>query len=166
MAQVSLLHLGDGLGQAATFAFEHAMAHRALLATMSPLTRFSVVPYLLDPMVGSGAPAAKWNLNHQQAHDDSLRNVQSQYYWPPITTDVTQPNPTPPPPTITVPVVTQQTPTIGLRIGQNLIDNNLGDPRQLTWWMFQNFMEHYVAATVTVPAPAPKPSPQPTFPFW
>lgn len=149
----------------AMFAFEHAMAHRELLAVMAPLNRFSVAPYFVDPAMPAW-PANKWQLNHQQAHNDALRDIPSRYFWRFFTTITNVPNPTPPPPTIPVTTITPETVTFGLRIGQNLIDNDLNSPRQLTWWTFQNFMEHYVASTTVAPAPSPKPAPQSTFPFW
>lgn len=50
--------------------FENMMAHREYFAVMRPLDGFSVIPYLLDPPFETDIPAAAWNLNHQQAHND------------------------------------------------------------------------------------------------
>ena len=52
------------------YGFEHMMRHREYFAVMKPLHGFSVLPYLLDPATGTDQPAQKWNLNHQQAHND------------------------------------------------------------------------------------------------
>jgi hypothetical protein len=139
MARVSLLHMGDGLGQRAAFEFEHAMAHRNALGVMSPLTRFSVIPYLIDPMQHGNRPAGKWSLNHQQAHDDALRYLPSQF----------------------------GSADRGLYIGQDLVDSNLDNPRQRTWWIFQNHMEHYIGGSTIIPnVPIPPPAPQWVYPFW
>jgi hypothetical protein len=162
------------------FSFVHAMEHRSVLGVIGfqpgftpqtgstakaipprpPLSQYSVIPYFVDPIAG-GIPAGKYHLNHQQAHNDALRNVPNRYFWQYTTTSVPQPPPNPP--------LTFQTPQMveyGLRVGANLIDFNLNNKRQRTWWTFQNHMEHYAMASTTVPAPAPKPAPQAFFPFW
>ena len=59
-------------GNDPAFPFHHAMAHRTLLGAMSPLNRFSSIPYLLDPPIGAEYPNGWWNRNHQQAHNDAL----------------------------------------------------------------------------------------------
>ena len=157
MAQCVLLNSNDPM-----FPFVHAMEHRAMLGIMSPLTRFSGLPYFVEPMIGGLLPAQNWNLNHQSAQDDMLRNVPTQYAWQYIIT--TSPNPTPPPPTIT----TQTDPTItyGLKIGGDLMDYDLADPRQRIWWTWQNLQDHMAASRMVLPAPAPLPAPQTIFPFW
>lgn len=73
MAQTALLHFGSGLGQASAFTFDHVMEHRKLLGGMSPLDRFSVLPYFLDPF----ANRPDWHMNHQQAHNDGMANLPS-----------------------------------------------------------------------------------------
>jgi hypothetical protein len=118
------------------FAFEHSMAHRAALGIMAPLDRFSAIPYFVEPDLGDNQPASMWNLDHQQAHNDALQNLPSAY----------------------------GATAIGLAIGQNLVDSNLDDPEQRTWFTFQNFMEHYVGANTILPAPGPET--EWTFPFW
>ena len=159
MARATLLNVFDPW-----FGFEHAMAHRNALAVIGfqpaggtvtnpiparpPLSKFSAIPYFIDPMQNTGRRAGKWHLNHQQAHDDAFRNLPSQYYFAP-----------PPPGTL-------GSVTFGLRIGGNLVDTSFADDRQLKWWEFQNHIEHYVGSTVIAPAPAPKPAPQSIFPFW
>jgi hypothetical protein len=52
------------------FVFEHMMQHRAMMAVMAPLHRFSRLPYLLDPSYQIDIRAGPWNADHQQAHDD------------------------------------------------------------------------------------------------
>jgi hypothetical protein len=139
MARVSLLRMGDGLGQRAAFELEHAMAHRNALGVMAPLPRFSVIPYLVEPMQVGARPTTQWHLNHQQAHDDALSNLPSQF----------------------------GSTSIGLRIGRDLADYNLEDPRQRTWWIFQNHMEHYIGGSTILPqVQFPPPAPQWTYPFW
>lgn len=66
MSTANLLNMDDRI-----WAFEEAMAHRRLLTGMSPLDRFSVLPYLLDPMVDMPF----WRLNQQQAQDDAIRTL-------------------------------------------------------------------------------------------
>jgi len=56
------------------YEFEHMMQHREYFAIMGSrdqgLSGFSVLPYVLDPGIGTTSPAQNWNQNHQQAHDD------------------------------------------------------------------------------------------------
>lgn len=94
----------DPLGQA-TYFFEEAMAHRTLLGAMSPLDRFSVLPYLLDPFLDNGM----WFLNHQQAQNDALTTL---------------------------------VPLFG---ATNLVDTDMDNPEQRTWFEFVNHQELYVA---------------------
>lgn len=139
MARVSLLHRGDGLGQRQAFDLEHAMAHRNALGVMHPLTRFSIVPYLIDPMQAAGTPASQWHMNHQQAHNDALDNLPSAF----------------------------GSGTTGLRVGGILADSDLDKPSQFRWWMFQNHTEHYVGGnTINPNVQLPPPSPQWIYPFW
>ena len=121
------------------FAFDHAMAHRNGLGIMSPLDRFSAIPYFVDPMVGVAEPASIWHLRHQQAHNDALANLPTEF----------------------------GASTVGLFIGQNLRDYNLDDARLRTWWTFENHMEHYVGGnTISPNVYIPPPAPQWTYPFW
>jgi hypothetical protein len=148
MSLVSILTMTQGLGAAETFAFEHAMAHRNYLGQMAPLTRFSVIPYLLDPMIDNPSIAASnWHLNHQQAHNDALTSIPS-YYVNPRTGEAWPEGET----------------EVGLFIGTDLRDTDLNNEGQRKWWLFLNHQEHYVANGVTLPASI-DPPPQ-TFPFW
>jgi hypothetical protein len=110
-----------------TFAFEHMMATRNYFVAMAPLDRFSVLPYLLDPfqpMPPDIVAAQNWNLNHQQSHNDALLNLPT-YYGAPV--------------------------EIGLSVGQILLETNFDIPDQVSWWTFQNWMEHYIADNVMYP---------------
>jgi hypothetical protein len=181
MASVTLMRMGNGLGQRSAYNFEHAMAHRAVLGVIGfqpgikppstivpppwpavkprpPLSQYSVVPYFIEPPQGQKVGAGKWHLNHQQAHNDALQNIPSRYFWQ---SPVTPPPATPPPPP---PAPTKI--TYGLRIGQNLVDTSFANERQRKWWIFQNWMEHYTMSQTVAPPPSPKPAPQWVFPFW
>ena len=59
--------------------FEQMMSHRQYFAVMELLTRFSALPYLLDPPWETNLPAGMWNLLHQQAHNDFNRTLPSNY---------------------------------------------------------------------------------------
>jgi hypothetical protein len=123
------------------FAFQHAMYHRNALGVMSPLTRFSVIPYFIDPATGKRS-ADSWYLNHGQAHNDAMNNLPSTYLG-----EV----------------------TAGSGVGANLVDTVLDNPWSRSWWVFQNNLEHYVGANTILPAPQippPPPAPTWTFPFW
>lgn len=134
MSRAALLNMDDP-----AFGFYHAMAHRNAFGVMSPLNRFSVLPYFIDPWLGDSGAARKWNLNHQQAHNDALQNL-PEYFG---------------------------ATSIGLRIGGNLIDSDLNNPRQRKWFEFQNHQEHYVGGDVILPnVQFPPPAPQWVYPFW
>ena len=119
------------------FAFEHAMNHRTWFGAMAPLTRFSVLPYLLDPMQNTNIPAGQWNLNHQQAHNDALTTLPSYY----------------------------NAATYGLPIGHILVDTDLQNQDQLKWWEFQNLVEHQVATATVLPQFAAQ-NTRWVYPFW
>ena len=134
MSRVTLLNSNDP-----SFAFEHAMAHRNAMGVMSPLDRFSVVPYLLDPEQNLAIPGSMWHLDHQQAHNDALTHLPTEF----------------------------GAPTVGLFIGGILRDYDLDNQAQRTWWTFQNHMEHYVGGnTITPDVYLPPPALQWVYPFW
>lgn len=109
------------------------------MGVMSPLDRFSVIPYFIDPVGSSVAPASKYQLNHQQAHDDALRNLPSEF----------------------------GSTRIGLHFGQNLIDYDLANPASKKMWEFYNHIEHYIGGNTILPnAQFPPPAPQWAYPFW
>ena len=107
------------------FNFHHAMAHRAYYQAMGPLSRWSVLPYLLDPPSDTARRASKWHLNHQQAHNDAIQALPSGW----------------------------ERPAVGIPSSQILVDSSLADPRSLTWWTFINHQEHYVADNALLPLP-------------
>ena len=133
MSRVVLLNSNDP-----TFGFEHAMAHRNGLGAMAPLSRFSVLPYMLDPMQHQEIPGSMWHLDHQQAHNDALDSLPSYF----------------------------GSDTAGLAIGGILRDYNLDDASQRTWWTFQNHMEHYVGGDTITPNVELTLPFQWTYPFW
>lgn len=66
MTTATLINMNDRL-----WPFEEAMGHRLLLTGMSPLDRFSALPYFLDLQVGTPF----WRLNQQQAQDDAIKTL-------------------------------------------------------------------------------------------
>jgi hypothetical protein len=108
------------------FAFEHAMAHRNVQAVMGPLTQWTVMPYFIDPTDYQATPANKWNLNHQQAHDDFTKNL------PAFSTAR----------------------VAGIPMNQNLMDTDLQDQSRIAWWTHNNHQQHLVAANAVLPLPS------------
>jgi hypothetical protein len=123
----------EDASEAASFSFEHMMAHRYLMSafaqigaatppatgfetTPTPLSDFSVLPYLLDPMYDMYEPGSKWQLNHQQAHNDFSSAIASPFGI----------EPTP----------------VGVLPGQILLNSPLDTPGPLQWWTFVNHTEH------------------------
>jgi hypothetical protein len=114
-------------GPSSTFAFEHAMSHRRLLGAMSPLDRFSIIPYQIEAagrgMVGSGTVGNRPDhmLDHGVAHEDYQMNLPGWY----------------------------GTGTFGImNPAYNLVDNDLMHDGQRQWWTHQNFQEHLTAENV------------------
>lgn len=128
MSIATLLNVpADSAGQNA-FAFEHAMAHRGVMAVMAPLNQWSAMPYFITPADWKARPANNWNLNHQQAHNDYAS------FLPAYPSD-TQPN-------------------IPSFMDQNiLVDTNMADPVSKTWWTFINHRDHFVANELILPLP-------------
>ena len=128
MALCSLLRMGQSDIERKTFGFEHAMAHRAVLGSMSPLPRFSVLPYFIDPQQSQ----PRYLLNHQQAHWDMYSALPS--FWPGTIL----------PPNVPVP---SPWPIGGLGITNNpiLMDTPLDNAEKLGWWTFANHTDHLVA---------------------
>jgi len=130
--------------QQETFEFEHAMAHRNLYGVMATeqggLSRFSVLPYRLDPGYRF---QGGWLLDHGQAHSDFSETLPgSIYVWDGI--------------------VIGQGPPEYLTLGSaaQYADSNLANPEVLNWWVFQNHSDHLTAETV-VPLQQVQ-----YFPFW
>ena len=136
MAHPTLLNMDDPW-----FEWQHAMSHRDFLGVMSPLTRFSVIPYWLEPITDQ-RPAGPWRFNHQQAHLDAMNNLPATYLGEIVP---------------------------GTAVNANLVDSNLDDAWNRSWITFQNHMEHYVGSARILPAPqTPPPPPAPIikYPFW
>ena len=64
------------------FPHVHAMSHRDYLGVMSPLTRFSAIPYFIEPFTAKRG-SDNWHFNHQTAHDDADNAIPSTYMGPP-----------------------------------------------------------------------------------
>lgn len=133
MSRVVLLNMDDPW-----FTFEHSMAHRNALGVMSPLDRFSAIPYFIDPMIGEPTAGDSWNLNHQQAHNDALTHLPSYF----------------------------GASTAGLAIGQDLRDTDFNNPGQRKWLEFQNHQEHYVGGNTITPNVPLTPPFMWVYPFW
>ena len=116
------------------FAFEHRMAHSRNFGIMSPLSRFSVLPYLLDPVVDGPDPSSNWNLDHQQAHNDAIASF-------------------PPQPFILYGrgTTVEPQPPDGLPFNFILVDTDLNDQGQLPWWELQNLVEHQIMSSIAQP---------------
>jgi hypothetical protein len=121
MSTASLLVMPDNPTQRAMFWFEEAMIHRRELGAMSPLNRFSVLPYFIDPFLSN----TMWLLTHQQAQNDANTTMPT---WNEA-----------PPPAYPGTLLTSVPET------QNLIDVNLDDQRQRAWWTFANHREQLIA---------------------
>ena len=136
MSTANLLNINDP-----AFEFWEAMELRQFLGAMSPLTRFSVLPYLLDPMPEYPGPAIRfWMLNHQRAQTDAIGTIPT-WGWPgpgfppyPGALDVAVPE------------------------NQNLQDIHFTNPAEQIWFGFVNHQELYVASTY-LPEIL-------TYPFW
>lgn len=129
--------------------FQHGMSHRLYMSIMAPLTRFSGMPYFVEPRFDPSPPAAaNWRRNHQRAHDDLANHVPSDF----------------------------PAAAFGIPAWSNLVDTDLNDPGERQWWVFANFTEHRIADQTMQPFPtesaiAPATQPPPwwkgaTFPFW
>jgi hypothetical protein len=108
------------------WSFEHAMAHRSLMAVMGPLTQWSIMPYWVDPQNFQAGAADKWNLNHQQAHDDYNS------FLPAYST----------------------APSAGIPQAQILVDHNFQNQDNTSWWTFANHQQHLIAGSAIHPLPA------------
>lgn len=98
------------------FVFEHMQQTQALWTAMQ-IAGLSVLPYVLDPAYDTEIPGSAWHLNHQQSHDDFNAALPSY----------------------------RGSLTVGIPQNEILIDSNLANADQLTWWTFINHQEHYVA---------------------
>jgi hypothetical protein len=123
--------------QGETFGFEHEQAHRFSWGSMSPLTRYSVMPYILYPHPSN---QADWHQDHQQAHDDMQQTLPGTFggigfldlilgIIPPgfIFPDI---------PVAQTGTISQQHPYF------NVQDYDLTIWAQREWWTFQNHYAH------------------------
>jgi hypothetical protein len=126
--------------QEPTFGFEHAMAHRRLLGSMAPLTRFSVVPYELTP----GRNLDMWHRDHQQAHNDVQATIAGYLGGFGYGVFRFPGQPIPPPHVIPAPEGTVSQ----LSLAYNIEDYDLRSESQQRWWAFQNHQAHLDAESV------------------
>ena len=129
MSTANLINLNDP-----AIEFWEAMIHRSFLGAMAPLTRFSALPYLLDPLPAYATPAARfWLMNHQRAQTDAISTIPTWGFagtgFPPY------------PGTL----------EIAVPENQNLQDTNFTNPAERTWFGFVNQMEMYVAESFLPP---------------
>ena len=124
-----------------TWAFEHMMAHRNLFGAMSEaptiteidigtgvhhryvvgggFTRFSALPYLLDPQFDVGM----WHRDHSQAHSDFQRALPAYFGF-------------------------VDEPTLLGPTDPGYTTMHFSEPSLLGWWTFSNHQQHYVAQSV------------------
>jgi len=125
--------MGEDEARQKAFAFDHAMRHRENLGAMSPLTRFSLLPYFIDPEKNTPF----WHLVHGQAHIDFTETLP--FWW-----DLPDPSLWP-------------NNGVGIPSRQPLVDTNLDNSQKRNWWEFANNQEHMIAeasltnATLTYP---------------
>lgn len=127
MTSATLLHYPDDERSRSVFAFEHAMAHRVYYQVMSPLHRWSAMPYFIapkPPISQTARRASLWHLDHQQAHNDFNEALPSDW----------------------------NSDKVGIPTTQILLDSDLTDPGSLSWWVFANHQEHYTASAILLPA--------------
>ena len=115
------------------FSFEHMQSHRRYFAVMAPLDRFSALPYLLDPPFNTTIRASDWHLNHAKAHVDFAKTLPSEY--------------------------ADTTPAPNAAIAP-MMDFDLGNLEDVTWWSFQQHREHFLADQAVLPLLTG------TYPFW
>lgn len=125
MAISTLLNVPDGDAGRNAFAFDHAMAHRDVMAIMAPLDQWSAMPYFIEPTDWKASPANDWNLDHQQAHNDYAS------YLPAYSAAS----------------------VAGFTWQHILVDSNLADQASLQWWTFLNHQDHFLANSIVLPLP-------------
>jgi hypothetical protein len=144
MSTANLLVMPDETNERslAAFQFDHAMAHRAYFAVMAPLTRFSAIPYFVEPVLAPPPPyaAGMWMLKHQQAHTDFTNSLPPNYMAPKV--------------------------GFGIQSNQPMVDSDLSDPENRAWFTFVNHQEHYLANNSILPLPTAAPPPSPALPGW
>lgn len=133
MPTVDLMHV-----ERPAFEFWEAMEHRRFLGAMAPLTRFSVLPYNLDPIPKQPGPSARfWMMNHQQAQTDFTVTSPTWGFTGPGV---------PPYPTAL---------SVAVPENQNLQDTHMTVEGQRKWFEFANHLEHYILAGTLPPNISP-----------
>lgn len=125
MTLATLLVIPDDPAGRNLYAFDHAMAHRQLMAAMGPLYQWAIMPYFIDPFLFDSRPAQNWPLNHQQAHDDFTKMLPA--YGAALTE--------------------------GIPTAQILVDSTLQDAGSRAWFTFGNHQEHLIANNAILPLP-------------
>ena len=124
MSQPTLLYYPSDPHGAAAFAHEHRMQHRTLNSALGEIT--PSLTFGVEPyFLDPIFNDGKFHMNHWQAHIDALTNLPGYFGATTVT---------------------------GVFLNQNLIDTNLDNAEQRTWWTFQNHMEHRLARSV-LPSP-------------
>ena len=129
--------------QEETFGFEHEQAHRGLWASMAPLNRFSVLPYILYP---GASNRGDWHLDHEWAHRDFQMTLPGTFGGIGFLNLV---DGIIPPGFVFPDIPAVQTGTISqLAPSYNIEDYNLTSWAQREWWTFQNHLAHLDAQSV------------------
>ena len=129
--------------QEETFGFEHEQAHRGLWGSMSPLTRFSVLPYILYPNPNN---SGGWHLDHEWAHRDYQSVLPGTFGGIGFLNLV---DGLVPPEFIFPDIPVAQTGTISqLAPSFNIEDYELQIRARREWWTFQNHYAHLDAQSV------------------
>ena len=118
MSLPSLLRVGSSRAEHNAFAFEHRMAHSALLGGMPNISGLSVLPYFIA-QTDFRRPQSL--LNHQQAHNDATMNLPTFFAGD-------------------IPGV--GTPPQNAPLTPNLRDNT----GAFQWWLFANHQSHLYAS--------------------
>lgn len=125
MSLATLMAFPQGERAQNAWSFDHAMAHRGLLAVMGPLHQWSAIPYFVDPQQFRARPTDPWNLNHQQAHNDYNKFLPAYA----LATDG------------------------GISQSQILVEHDFRSQDGQPWWTFANHQEHRVASGAIHPLP-------------
>ena len=129
--------------QEEAFGFEHEQAHRLLWGSMSPLTRYSALPYILYPHPTN---ISDWHFDHWQAHQDFINTLPGTFGGIGflnlvdgiIPIDFIFPD-----------IPEAQTGTISqLGPAYNIEDYDLDIWSQREWWSFQNHYAHLDAQSI------------------
>jgi hypothetical protein len=118
----NLLVVPQGDFAEGAWGWDHAMAHRLLLGSMAPLTRYSVIPYWIDPTQDTGP----WAQDHDQAHDDFRVDLPVMWGWW---------------------YIGEQ--EYGIESAHQFLDTVPDNYGALAFWTFVNQQDHFIANEVT-----------------